>query len=1037
MNIARKSIGWLPLLPGLIVILSAIPSLSVANAAVADSHRLKVLFLGDQGLHRPVERLRDAAPAMLDRGIELVYTEDQDDINLETLRRYDAFLLYANRSRITEDQERALLEYVETGGGFLPIHTATNNFVNSEAVIRLMGARFDRHGDGVMTTEIAEPDHPLMQGFEPFETWDETRVHRDHNEEGRTVLSYHRRDDGELEPWTWVREQGEGRVFYTAWGHDHHSWRHPGFHDLLERGIRWAAGQDVPRVLAERTIHSPLRYRRVETYPPPPPRLIQTGGQAPFLGEPVEEEAWDLQAEPLSPEESMSRMITPAGFRVELFASEPDVVNPIVLAWDERGRLWVAETVDYPHQVRDGEPGKDRIKVLEDTNGDGRADKITVFADDLNIPTGIAFHRGGVIVKQAPYTLFMKDTTGDGKADHREILIEGWSQWDTHGGPNNIRYGLDNHIWGAVGMAGYEGSVGGRDFSYTANDIFRMKPDGSMLEFVRSLSNNAWGIGLSEEGIVFGATANAQPSTYLPFPQRYYEKVDGLRPSMTEGISSIGPRFLAVTNMLRQNNVYGGFTAAGGHALYTARAYPPAFWNRKALITDITGHLTGSFVLEPRGSSFDAFNKMNLIAGDDAWFSPVAAEVGPDGAVWIADLYEYVSQHLVPGRPAEEHGPGNAYVTDLRDKEHGRIYRIVWEDAEPYQPIDLASAAPEVLVEALRHDNQLWRMHAQRLLVERGEADVTDALIALVDDRSVDAIGLNAGAIHALWTLHGLGQLDAEGNGRALASAYRALEHPSAGVRRNAVQVLPPAPESVERILSAELLTDDNVQVRLATLIALADLPPSGPAGESIFRMLRADENVTDRWIREAGTIAAAVHRDGFLTASSALDVELSAASPEGRLAQVAEMVRTTGFRPETPLPVEETAAGDDDVLVVRIGVVNGTMEFDVEEFQVRRGQRVRIHFINTDHMEHNLLIVRPGALESVGVAADRMSLTPEGLAREYVPDSDEVLHATRMLAPGEEQILEFTAPEEPGDYPYVCTFPGHWRVMNGIMKVE
>ncbi len=1033
MNSARMRMGRLWPLLGFIVIFLAPSPAPGADAIGADQHRLKVLFLGDRGIHQPVERLRDVAPAMLDRGIELVYTEDPDDMNLETLRRYDAFLVYANHSRITPDQERALLEYVETGGGFLPIHSATNNFTNSEAVIRMMGGRFHWHGDGIMTTEIAEPDHPLMQGFEPFETWDETRVHRDHNEEGRTVLSYHRREDGELEPWTWVREQGEGRVFYTSWGHDHRTWRHPGFHDLLERGIRWAAGQDVPQVLAERPLHSPLRYRSVETYPPPPPRLIQTGGQAPFLEEPVAEESWDLQAEPLSPEESVSRMITPAGFRVELFASEPDVVNPIVLAWDEQGRLWVAETVDYPHQVRGGQPGRDRIKILEDTTGDGRADRITVFADDLNIPTGIAFHRGGVIVKQAPYTLFMKDTTGDGKADHREILIEGWSQWDTHGGPNNIRYGLDNHIWGAVGMAGYEGTVGGREFSYTANDIFRMKPDGSMLEFVRSLSNNAWGIGFSEEGIVFGATANAQPSTYMPFAQRYYDKVDELRPSMTEGISSIGPRFLAITNMLRQNNVYGGFTAAGGHALYTARAYPPAFWNRKALITDITGHLTGSFVLEPKGSSFDAFNKMNLIAGDDAWFSPVAAEVGPDGAVWIADLYEYVSQHLVPGRPAQEHGPGNAYVTDLRDKEHGRIYRVVWEDAEPFEPLNLAGAGPEILVETLRHDNQLWRMHAQRLLVERGEDDVVEDLIALIEDHTLDAIGLNVGAIHALWTLHGLGQLDPGQNARASSAAYRALEHPSAGVRRNAVQVLPPTAESVERILSAELLADESAQVRLATLVSLSDLPPSNPAGAEIFRTLSVEGNVTDRWIREAGTIAAAVHREGFLAAARGLAPENGATEPVARLARVTEMVRTTDYRPEAALEVDEV----DGVLVVRIGVVNGTMEFDVTEFQVGSGQQVRVHFMNTDHMEHNLLIVRPGTLESVGAAADRMSITPEGLAREYVPDTDDVLHATRMLAPGEEQVLEFIAPEEPGDYPYVCTFPGHWRVMNGIMKVE
>ena len=125
----------------------------------------------------------------------------------------------------------------------MPLHCATYCFRNSEEIVALMGAQFQRHRGGIFRTQIVESDHPIMKGFGGFESWDETYVHHKHNEQNRLVLAY-RVDDEGREPWTWVRTHGEGRVFYTAWGHDHRTWSNPGFHHLVERGIRWAAGQD-------------------------------------------------------------------------------------------------------------------------------------------------------------------------------------------------------------------------------------------------------------------------------------------------------------------------------------------------------------------------------------------------------------------------------------------------------------------------------------------------------------------------------------------------------------------------------------------------------------------------------------------------------------------------------------------------------------------------------------------------------------------------------------------------------------------------
>src|SRR4029077_20784441 len=171
------------------------------------------------------------------------------------------------------------------------------------------------------------------------------------------------------------------------------------------------------------------------------PNYRPRGGQ----GEPL-----NMMQKPLPPEESLKHVVVPRGFHAELFASEADLGGgkPICMTWDERGRLWVALTLDYPNELQPPGQGHDRIVVCEDTDGDGKADKVTVFADKLSIPTSIMFARGGAIVYDDTQTVFLKDTDGDGKADTREVLFGTWSMRDTHGGPSNMQYGLDNWIYG-------------------------------------------------------------------------------------------------------------------------------------------------------------------------------------------------------------------------------------------------------------------------------------------------------------------------------------------------------------------------------------------------------------------------------------------------------------------------------------------------------------------------------------------------------------------------------------------------------------
>ena len=180
-------------------------------SVTASANNLDVLFLGDNGHHQPRARFEQLQPVLAKRNIRLVYTDQMADLNADNLANYDALLVFANIDRIESSQETALLDYVKQGGGFVPLHCATYCFRNSDAVVALMGGQFKRHGTGVFRTTIDQSDHPIMQGFGGFESWDETYVHHLHNEKNRTVLAY-RVDVEGREPWTWIRTDGRGRV---------------------------------------------------------------------------------------------------------------------------------------------------------------------------------------------------------------------------------------------------------------------------------------------------------------------------------------------------------------------------------------------------------------------------------------------------------------------------------------------------------------------------------------------------------------------------------------------------------------------------------------------------------------------------------------------------------------------------------------------------------------------------------------------------------------------------------------------------------
>lgn len=1129
-----------------------------------DPRKLEILMLGhDSEHHNAAAYLPLLSSALSPKGFNFSYTSDLTDLNEQDLSWFDALLIYANHDEISDAQEKALLQFVKVGGALIPIHSASYCFRNSEAYVKLVGGQFKSHETGTFAAEVVAPDHPAMQGFEPFESWDETYVHTAHNPDREILME--RVEGDHREPYTWVKKYGKGRMFYTALGHDERTWSHPGFHDLIKNGILWAVGEEKAAWLTQ--LSFPERTYSEAVIP-----NYEQRDPAPLL-----------QA-PLSPAESQQLIQTPPGFELQLFASEPDIINPICMNWDEKGRLWLVETRDYPNEINtEDQQGNDRIKILEDTDGDGKADKFTIFAENLSVPTSLVFSNGGVILSQAPYFLFLKDTDGDDKADVREVIMKGWGTFDTHAGPSNLQYGFDNQIWGVVGYSSFDGIVGADTLKF-GQAVYRFQPDGSAMELMGTTSNNTWGLGFSETFDVFASTANNTHSAYLGIPHAQLAEAEGL---YSRGLKKIDGHyaFHPITDNFRQVDVFGGFTAAAGHQLYTARSYPKEYWNRIALVCEPTGHLLHQAVLEKDGAGFQEKDGWNLLASVDEWVSPVQASVGPDGAVWILDWYNFIIQHN-PTPSGFENGAGNAHINPLRDKQHGRIYRLVYKSGKADLNPNLDPDDPSTSLAALRHPNMLWRMHAQRLLVERGIADVEEQLHAIVADQSIDEIGLNSPAVHALWTMQGLG-LVSDLYPKSLAVVYQALSHPAAGVRKAAIMCLTQTAENLKKLQEADSFKDPDPHTRLAAVNWLFDLPSSDEVGEILYLLSEEEDLGQDDWLARSVYTAAVKHKASFSKALAkfkkdwmdafATDKAHSWEAPnlddqewqeipvpklwgQTRIPLLDRFDGTLWYRKHFSLSPAQASKGamlqlgpiDDsdithingvkvggieknrealrsyripagvlkageNVLAVRVSdeqwrggiygdssavyltlggerlglagtwkfkvekvirssesvfaqgisiqdlfmeyygpyskkiaanaatvevdreikikTIKEQMKYDVEEIELRAGETVAFLFENLDAMQHNLLIGDIGSLETIGIAADRLA-QQNGEALDYIPAIPQILAATPLVNPGDFYRLIFTVPEQAGTYPYVCTFPGHWRMMNGKIIV-
>jgi putative heme-binding domain-containing protein len=456
--------------------------------------------------------------------------------------------------------------------------------------------------------------------------------------------------------------------------------------------------------------------------------------------------------QPYSPEEALRRMTVPEGFAVELVAAEPDLVNPIAMTFDDRGRIWITESLEYPR--RQAGVGRDRIKILEDIGGHGRADKVTTFAENLNIPTGIAVGHGGVWVLNAPDLLFMKEK--DGKEVSREVVLTGFGRTDTHELPNSLTWGPDGWLYGLNGVFNHCRVVSkGKTFDFTCA-MWRVHPRTRDFEVFCEGTSNPWGLAWDPEGSALVSACHWANDHVFHFVETgYYQRQAGPYPPHTMKIGSI-------TDHSHQKTAYCGL------CYFDSDAYPERYRGR-LYMGNIHGGCINVDVLRRNGSSYHSGGEPDFLTANDAWFMPVSQKVGPDGCLYILDWYDRYHCYQDANRDAQG-----------IDRLRGRLYRVRYQNTPRASRFDLAGESDDQLVRRLASPNIYFREAAQRLLTESN----TQAVRSRLGEQVFDGSAPRTARLHGLWALIGTGSLQPEFHGRLLDHtdpAYRAWGVRAAG----------------------------------------------------------------------------------------------------------------------------------------------------------------------------------------------------------------------------------------------------------------
>jgi putative membrane-bound dehydrogenase-like protein len=737
-------------------------------------------------------------------------------------------ILLSGGERWTDEQRRVIEAFVEKGGGVVLLHDAitASGWVKGEAN-RWSGtvplfftppgredpltkgiSNFDIEDEMIHGLEVAAGDHVLTT------TWSPNRKHMKGTVPQPYVYG--------VSPVVWTGSKGKGRVVYFVPGKRPETRSHPAIRTMLRRLLLWAAGEEKVDELSTNDDLAAL------VYPP--------GG-------------------PLSPQKAIESLKVHPDFVAEQVASESLISKPLNLDWDEKGRLWVVESVEYPEGKRGGGPesmhtlwqresnlekpapverkGRDTVSWLEDKDGDGVMDTKNVFADDLDLATSFCFYKDGVIVSQPPSILFLRDTDKDGKADKRETLYTGLGTFDTHAVLNNLRWGLDGWVYATQGYSSSTKVTSGDgkiDFGGLGSGIIRFKPDGTKIEMVSAKSGNCWGVDLTADGeMFFTQPTSGDLVMHVPVTDRLMaEGGMGNQPSwqVMVHLRPVKPMMSWEEIVENQpNDVIGSFTAACGCAVYEGGAWPDQ-WKLGYFTCEPTVHIVHHESLSPAGVTYKAemVRDEEFSATRDFWSRQIDTRIGPDGQLYVIDFYNQAILHNDPRGPI--HLWNHQAARPDRDHFFGRIQRYKHKQSKSLPKADLTSMNGRIA--ALAHPNREVRFRAQRLIEE---GDVKAAASKLSGAKGV-------AKVHSLWIRSAAGVLEES-------ELIAALDDADAGVRVTAGRVIGAHPrlatKKVVDAIGGRLAKEKEPRVRLQWLAGL-------PAEAELSPDALASVPVDERW---------------------------------------------------------------------------------------------------------------------------------------------------------------------------------------------
>lgn len=845
-------------------------------------------------IHEHERFLGEATQLLSDRG--LVVSGGMEFPTAEQLAKVDVLLMYAQEGgHIPRDKRPGMDAFLKRGGGVLVIHTASvpeREEGSGDYLKKVVGGTWvwgeTKWLEGDMSLYYVDRSHPTTRGVANFDVEDEIYYDMDLSEDITVLAAAYTpnlkgasRNDPRGQPgsgvptvydlapqiWTYENELDGGkpyRAMVSLPGHRFTTFELPHYRAFLLRAVAWVGKRE--------NVDEFCLQEELDTL------LYPEGG-------------------PNVPESTIAQLDVHPDFTVTPVASEPLINNPMNINWDPQGRLWVAETPEYPdgrwandrsdlvqRWIADADrkvdgrfdrPAHDKISILEDTDGDGVMDKKTIFHDGLELVTSFVFHLDGVIVSQSPEILFLRDTDGDGKAETVETLYKNLGNRDTHAVLNNLRWGFDGWIYGTHGYSSSRNVMNGDGsvaFGNIGSGVVRFKPDGSAIEQFSSKGGNCWGLQVSWDNEVFWT----QPTSGDLLMHTVVSE-DLLGKGSIPGTPSYQIVSKSITTYppipherlpYVQIDWVGLFTAAAGTVIYDGGTWPSE-WNYNYFTTEPTINLVHHQIVEPAGISFKSHKQAGreeteFIGGTDYWFRPIEVRVGPDGAVYVIDFYNQAVIHNDTRGP--KHGPRNAAIRPDRDHYYGRIYRVDHKQSRPNSIPNLSAAGEGQLLKALEHPNRHVRMTAGRLLVEEGNVGASNNLNALaLSNKSPEA------RVTALWVLAHLGELDSATESKAATDSNEAI-------RKNVLMIAAAgmgSGGSAETRAMVQSLGDDSARVRLEALKALSGATINGEIAEALVNVY---PKLDDNWSRSA-----------FLAASSqapstVLDAALAASSVNNEL---------------------------------------------------------------------------------------------------------------------------------------------------------